>query len=152
MKKLSFLTAICAGLLAMSFTSCASYQNEAAVMSLGSNLNTYVEADIDYASAKKVEATVNTATLLGFIQLERNGNKTLRSANRYKGLTKRQSQALYRAKDNSGVDIILEPEFESEKHSWFFGAYRTSRTKVKGWGVNVKGIKEDKHQDCTPNR
>ena len=126
MKKLSFLTAICAGLLLVSFTSCASYQNEAAVMSLGSNLNTYVEAEIDYASAKKVEATVNTATLLGFIQLERNGNKTLRSANRYKGLTKRQSQALYRAKENSGVDIILEPEFESERHSWFFGAYRTS--------------------------
>lgn len=121
-------------------------------MSLGSNLNTYVEAEIDYASAKKVEATVNTATLLGFIQLERNGNKTLRSANRYKGLTKRQSQALYRAKENSGVDIILEPEFESERHSWFFGAYRTSKTKVKGWGVNVKGIKEDKHQNCIPNR
>jgi tRNA(His) 5'-end guanylyltransferase len=152
MKKLSSLTAICAGLLLASFTSCASYQNEAAIMSLGSNLNTYVEADIDYSSAKKVEATVNTATVLGFIQLERNGNKTLRSANRYKGLTKRQSQALYRAKENSGVDIILEPEFETEKHSWFFGAYSTSKTKVKGWGVNVKGIKEDKHQSSIPNR
>lgn len=151
MKKLSFLSAICAGLLTLSVSSCASYQNEAAIMSLGNNLNTYVEADIDYASAKKVEATVNTATLLGFIQLERNGNKTLRSANRYKGLTKRQSQALYRAKQNSGVDIILEPEFESEKHSWLFGVYRTSKTKVKGWGVNVRGIKEDKHQNVTPN-
>ncbi len=120
-------------------------------MSLGSSLNTYVEADIDYSSAKKVEATVNTRTLLGIIQLERNGNKTLRSANRYKGLTKRQSQALYRAKENSGFDIILEPEFESEKHCWFFGAYRTSKTKVKGWGVNVKGIKEDTHPNCTSN-
>ena len=70
MKKLSFLSAICAGLLILSVSSCASYQNEAAIMSLGNNLNTYVEADIDYASAKKVEATVNTATLFGFIQLE----------------------------------------------------------------------------------
>lgn len=120
-------------------------------MSLGNHLNTYVEADIDYASAKPVQASVNTATLFGFIQLERNGKKYLNSANRYKGLTKRQSQALYRAKENSGVDLILEPEFESEKHSWFFGAYRTTSTKVKGWGVNIKGIKEDTHQNTTPN-
>ena len=151
MKKLSFLTAMCAGLLAMSFTSCATYQKEAAIMSLGNNnINTYVEADLDYANAKKVQASVNTATLFGFIQLERNGNKTLKSANRYKGLTKREAQALYRAKENSGVDIILEPEFETEKHRWFFGAYRTSSTKVKGWGVNIKGIQKDQHG--IPNR
>lgn len=120
-------------------------------MSLGNNnINTYVEADLDYANAKKVQASVNTATLFGFIQLERNGNKTLKSANRYKGLTKREAQALYRAKENSGVDIILEPEFETEKHRWFFGAYRTSSTKVKGWGVNIKGIQKDQHG--IPNR
>lgn len=138
------MTVICAGLLAMSFTSCATYQKEAAIMTLGNgNINTYVEADLDYANARKVEASVNTATLLGFIQLERNGNKMLKSANRYKGLTKRESQALYRAKENADVDIILEPEFEIEKHSWFFGAYRTSSTRVKGWGVNIKGIQRD---------
>ena len=120
-------------------------------MSLGNNnINTYVEADLDYANAKKVEGIVNTATLFGFIALERNGNKLLKSANRYKGLSKRESQALYRAKENSQVDVILEPEFESEKHSWFFGAYKTSVTKVKGWGVNIKGIKEDKRG--VPNR
>jgi len=142
---------MCAGLLVMGVSSCATYQKEAAVMSLGSHLNTYVEADIDYASAKPVQASVNTATLLGFIQLERNGKKYLHSANRYKGLTKRQSQALYRAKENSNVDIILEPEFESEKHSWFFGLYKKTSTKVKGWGVNIKGIKEDQHPNCMPN-
>ena len=79
-------------------------------MSLGNNnINTYVEAELDYENAKKVQASVNTATLFGFIQLERNGNKTLKSANRYKGLTKREAQALYRAKENADVDIILEP-------------------------------------------
>ena len=120
-------------------------------MSLGNNnINIYVEADLDYANAKKVQGSVNTATLFGFIQLERNGNKTLKSANRYKGLSKREAQALYRAKENADVDIILEPEFETEKHSWFFGAYRTSSTKVKGWGVNIKGIKQDQHG--IPNR
>ena len=120
-------------------------------MTLGNNcINTYVEADLDYANAKKVEAAVNTATLFGFIQLESNANKTLKSVNRYKGLTKREAQALYRAKENADVDIILEPEFETEKHSWFFGAYRTSSTKVKGWGVNMKGIQKDQHG--LPNR
>ena len=38
-----------------------------------------------------------------------------------------------------------EPEFEMEKHSWFFGAYTKTSTKVKGWGLKVNGIKEDKH-------
>lgn len=42
------------------------------------------------------------------------------------------------------------PEFEKENHSWFLGVYKTSVTKVKGWGVNMNGIKEDKHG--TPNR
>ena len=151
MKKLSFLTAISAGLLVLSFTSCASYQKEAAIMTLGdNNINTYVEADLDYENAKKVQGSVNTATLFGCIQLERNGNKMLKSANRYKGLSKREAQALYRAKENADVDIILEPEFEIEKHSWFFGVYRTSSTKVKGWGVNIKGIKKDERG--IPNR
>lgn len=140
------MSTICAGILAVScFTSCASYQKEAAIMSLGSNnINTYVEADLDYDNAKRVEGQVHTSTLFGFIQLEQNGNKLLKSANRYKGLSKRESQALYRAKENSNVDVILEPEFESEKHSWFLGAYKTTNTKVKGWGVNIKGIKEDR--------
>ena len=146
MKKFSFIKAICAGLLVASFTSCASYQKEAAIMSIGgNNINTYVAADLDYANAKKVQATVNTRTLLGFIQLERNGNKTLKSVNRYKWLTKREAQALYRAKENADVDVILEPEFEKETHRWFFGLYKTTSTKVKGWGVNIKGIKEDNH-------
>ncbi len=111
----------------------------------GNSINTYVSADLDYANAKKVQASVNTRTLFGFIQLERNGNKLLKSANRYKGFSKAERQALYRAKENAEVDIILDPEFESEKHSWFFGLYRTTSTKVKGWGINVKGIKEDTH-------
>lgn len=114
-------------------------------MSLGSRLNTYAMADLDYENAQKVQATVKTATVLGFIQLERNGNKVLKSANRYKGLSKREGQALYRAKENADVDIILEPEFESEKHSYFLGLYRTSVTTVKGWGVNIKGIQKDPH-------
>lgn len=151
MKKLSFLSAVCAGLLTMSFSSCAMYQKEAAIMGLGNNnINTYVEADLDYDNAKKVQATVDRATLFGFIQLKRNGNQTLKSANRYKAFSKTEAQALYRAKESAGVDIILEPEFEREKHSWFFGVYRTSSTKVKGWGVNVKGIKRDQHG--IPNR
>lgn len=127
-------------------SSCASYEKSAPVMGVTSNnINTYVAADLDYDGAKKVEGVVDTRTLFGFIQLTRNGNKTLKSANRYKGIDKREAQALYRAKENSKVDIILEPEFEKEKHSYFFGAYKATTTKVKGWGVNIKGIKEDPH-------
>lgn len=152
MKKV-LLKVFCAGLLVASITSCASYTKEAPIMGIGGNsINTYVAADLDYANAKKVEATVNTRTVLGFIQLERNGNKTMKNTNRYKGLTKSERQALYRAKENSNFDIILDPEFEKETHSWFFGAYRTSTTKVKGWGIDIKGIKEDSHGATNADR
>lgn len=153
MKKFSILKAMCAGLLVMSFVSCASYKKDAAIMGIGGNsINTYVAADIDYANAKKVTGSVNTRTVLGFIQLERNGNKVLKSSNRYRSLSKKEAQALYRAKQDADVDIILEPEFETEKHSWFFGLYRTSKTRVDGWGVNIKGIKEDNHGVLNPQR
>lgn len=151
MKKTAVLSVVCGGLLLTSLAGCASYQKEAAVMSVGgTSVNTYVAADLDLENAKPVTATVETKTVLGFIPLVKNGNKTLKSVNRYKGLSKRESQALYRAKEAAGVDVILEPEFEKEKHCWFFGAYRTSKTVVKGWGVKVKGFVRDTHG--YPNR
>ncbi len=135
----------CLAIIATAMTSCASYLKTAPLMGITNNsINTYAAADIDYESVQKVSAEVNTQTFLG-ISLIKNGNKTLKSTTRYRGIGKRESQALYIAKEKSGADIILEPEFESEKHSWLFGAYRTSKTVVKGWGVKVKGIKEDKH-------
>lgn len=144
---------MCAGLLVMSLASCASYHKDAAVMGIGGNsINTYVAADIDYANAKKVTGSVNTRTVLWFIQLERNGNKALKSVNRYRSLNKKEAQALYRAKQEGDVDMILEPEFETEKHSWFFGIYKKSKTRVDGWGVNIKGLKEDNHGVLNPQR
>lgn len=129
----------------MFVTSCASYQKSAPIMGIGSNnINTYVEAELDYAGAKKVAGEVETKTLFGFIHLKKNGNKTLKSTNRYRYLDKREAQALYIAKENADVDIILEPEFEKEKHSYFFGLYKTTKTKVQGWGVKIKGLKEDR--------
>lgn len=141
MKKLNLFIAVCATVL---LSSCASYQKTAPIMGIGgNNINTYVAAELDYENAKRIEGTIETKTILGF-NLIFNGNKTIKSSNRYKGLNKRESQALYKAKSEANVDIILEPEFESENHSWFFGVYRTSKTKVKGWGINVKSIKEDR--------
>lgn len=134
------------GILAMSFASCAHYTVDGPVMGISSNsINTYVAADLDYKGAKQVSADVESNTLFGFINLTRNGDKQLTNSNRYKGLSKAERQALYRAKVNNNVDIIMEPEFTVEKHSWFFGAYKTRKVSVKGWGVNMKGIKEDPH-------
>lgn len=142
MKKGYVCSLVFSGLM---FASCASYQQTAPILGLGNNaINTYVAADIDYQSAKKVTATIETHTVFGF-NVIRNGNKTLKSSNHYRGIKKRESQALYKAKTESGVDMILDPEFECEKHSYFFGLFRKSRTTVNGWGVMLKGIKEDKH-------
>ena len=126
------------------FASCASYRITAPVIGFGGNkVNAYAEADIDYSSAKKVSATVETSYVFG-IPTVKNGNKTLKSKSYY-GLSKREAQALYRAKVNSDVDMILDPEFETEKHKYLFGLINNGKTTVTGWGVKVKGIKEDKH-------
>ncbi len=139
MKKIFILVFI----IAMMVTSCASYQKTAPMMGVeGTRINTYVAADLDYQNAVKVEGEVKTKHFLCF-PLSRNGHKYLTSTNRYRGLSDVEKQVLYRAKENSGKDIILDPQFEIEKHRWFFGAYRTSKTKVVGWGIDVKGIKED---------
>lgn len=135
-----------AGVATLAFSSCAHYTVDAPLMGISSNsINTYVAADLDYKGAKQISADVETKTLFGIFSLSRNGDKQLTNLNRYRGLSKPERQALYRAKMNNGVDIVLDPEFATEKHSWFFGAYKTRKVSVKGWGVNIKGIKEDAH-------
>ena len=142
MKKFKFF--IAAAFVALGFSSCAHYTMDAPVMGIANNsINTYVAADLDYKGAKKISAEVESKKLFGFISLVRNGDKQLTNSNRYKGLSKPERQALYRAKTNNNVDIIMEPEFTTEKHSWFFGLYKTRKVSVTGWGVNMKGIKED---------
>ncbi len=127
----------------MMLTSCATYEKTAPVLGItGRQLNTYVAADFDYENATRVEGEVQTKHFL-FFALKINGHKYLTSSNRYSGLTNPEKQALYRAKEISGKDVILDPHFEIEHHKWFFGAYRTSKTKVVGWGVDIKGFKED---------
>lgn len=151
MKNFRKIFVACVSVLA--FTSCAHYTVDAPVMGIsGNSINTYVAADLDYKGAKQISADVETKTLFGFINLNRNGDKQLTNTNRYKGLSKPERQALYRAKTNNNVDIVLEPEFTVEKHSWFFGAYKTRKVNVKGWGVNMKGIKEDTHANPNDTR
>lgn len=139
MKKILVSLAFAAAVMAMQ--SCASYTNSAAVKTMSPTLITNVEADIDYASQKKVSATVESQKLFGFISLSRNGNKLMYSSNNYRGLTKAERQALYRAKENSGADLIIEPEFTTESHSYCLGLYKTKKVTVNGWGVKMKGIK-----------
>lgn len=131
---------------ALGFTSCASYTKDAALMQIQNNtIETAVAADLDLENAKIVTADVNKQILFGFINLDQDRtNKALHNVNRYKGLNKLERVALYKATENSDVDVILEPTFVTEKHSWFFGVYKTRRVSVKGWGVKIKGLKEGK--------
>jgi hypothetical protein len=128
----------------ISFSSCASYTTTAPMQRISDNaISTYAEADIDYSTAKKVTATIETASVFGISTIS-NGNKTLRSSNHYRGLTKREAQALYKAKKDYDVDMILDPEFVYERHRFFFGLIKNGKTTVTGWGVKVKGIKDSR--------
>ena len=140
MKSLIKKTVILSSVIALA--SCASYRQTAPLIGYDNNhIGINVNADLDLEHAKKINATNETKHFLG-IPLVRNGHKTLKSSTFYKGLSERERQALYKAKTEANVDIILAPEFTAEKHCWLFGAFRKSSTTVTGWGVNVKGLKE----------
>ena len=147
MKKI-FNIALLTTIVLLFNTSCASWKQTGPVMTIkGNNINTYVAADLDYENAKRVEATMSFRSFCG-ISTKKNGNKTFHSSTRYKWLTKQEAKVLYKAKQEAGVDIILDPEFSVERHSYFFGLSVRKKITVKGWGVNIKGIKEDNSQNA----
>ena len=131
--------------------SCTSVRQTSPILAIGgNNITTNVKAVIDYDNVKRVQGSASTTRVLWIFKHTPNGGKKISANNRYRGLGNTENVALFRAKKSADVDLILEPEFETEKHSWFFGAYKKSSTKVKGWGVNIKGIKQDTHG--VPNR
>lgn len=133
-------------LSALVLTSCATYEKTGPIMGVQSNnVNTYVAADFDYANAKRIEGSVQRKTLFGFIPLVKNGKRYYTASNRYRGLSKVEQQALYRAKEDGNVDVVMEPNFETESHSYLFGLFTVTKTKVSAWGMNYKGLKEDPH-------
>ena len=138
MKKKYFLLL---GLCVILMSSCAFYEKTSPVFGYEDNsIKTNVTADLDVTNARKVSENIETQTLFGFIPLQHNGHKYLKSSNRYGALNKSESQVLYKLKQNSGADIILDPEFTSERHSWFLGLYKTTKITVDGWAVKVNKL------------
>jgi len=139
MKKINVLLM---GIAALTMTSCAFYSQTAPLVGISpDNIETNLVADLDMANAKTITATIKTRTLFGFIPLVKNGQTVIKNP-RYGSLTKSEGLALYKAKSEAGVDVILDPEFESERHSWLFGAYRTTTTVFRGYGVKVKSYRQ----------
>jgi hypothetical protein len=130
------------GIALFTLSSCAYYSQTAPVAGIDPNgIKVNVVADLDMENAKTVTATVKTKKLFGFINLVFNKRKYIRSP-RYRGFSESEGLALYRAKNDADVDVILDPEFECEKHSWFFGVYKTRTTTLRGLGVNIKGYQK----------
>lgn len=125
------------------FASCSSVKQTAPVMAIGgNNITTNVKADIDYDGVKKIQGSASTTRILWIFKHTPNGGKKISANNRYRGLSNTENVALYRAKQSADVDIVLEPEFETQTKSYFFGIYKKTDVKVKGWGANIKGFKE----------
>lgn len=123
--------------------SCTSVKQTAPVMAIGSNnIVTSVKADLDYANVKKIQGSATTHRVLWIFKHTVNGSKQLKSNNKYKGLNRTESTALYRAKAAADVDVILEPQFETETKSYFFGIYKRTKVKATGWGTNIKSFKD----------
>lgn len=130
-------------MLVMACASCTSVRQTAPVMGIaGNNIVTNVKADLDYDNVKRIKGSATTKRVLWIFNHTTNGNKRLSASNRYKGLSQAESVALYRAKSAADVDVVLEPQFEVETKSYFFGIYKRTQVNVVGWGVNIKSFKE----------
>lgn len=132
------------GMALLTLSSCAYYSQTAPITGIDpKGVKVNVVADLDLDNAKTVTATVKEKTVLWFIPIVINKQKYLRSP-RYRGVSELEGLALYRAKNDAGVDVILDPEFEYERHCWFLGIYKTRDITVRGLGVNVKGYLKEK--------
>lgn len=130
-------------LIVAAVSSCTTVKQTAPVMAIGgNNIVTNVKADLDYKGVKKINGNATTHRVLWIFSHTANGNKQLKSNNKYKGLNKTESVALYRAKVAGDVDMVLEPEFETEVKSYFFGIYKKTDVKMTGWGANIKGFSD----------
>ena len=129
-------------------TSCGTSKTATApIMAIGSNnIITNVKADLDYNNIKKIEGEATVNRILWIFSHTPKGAAQLQSNNKYKGLNKTQTTALYRAKTAANVDVVLEPEFTTETKSYFFGIFKKTKVKMTGWGANIKGF-----QDGTPS-
>lgn len=132
--------AVCALMVFMA-ASCTSVKETAPVMAIGNNnIVTNVKADLDYQGIKRVKGSATVHRVLWIFSSTPGGNKKLSANNKYKGLNKAEATALYRAKAAADVDVILEPEFDTETKSYFFGIYKKTVVKANGWGANIKGF------------
>ena len=124
------------------FASCGtSHTATAPVMAIGSNnIITNVKADLDYDNVKSISGEATTNRILWIFNYTPKGSAKLQANNKYKGLNATQSTALYRAKTDANVDMILEPEFVTQTKSYFFGIFKKTKVKCNGWGVNIKGF------------
>lgn len=142
MKTKLFVIALVATILGL--TSCSSVKQTAPVMALaGNSINTHIKADIDFEHIKRIKGGATTTRVLWIFNHTTNGNKKLTANNKYKGLSEGESIALYRAKTAADVDVVLEPQFDVETKSYFFGIYKRTKVNVVGWGANIKGFSED---------
>ena len=128
-------------------TSCGtSHTATAPVMAIGSNnIITNVKADLDYDHVQKIQGEATINRILWIFKQTPKGAAQLQANNKYKGLNATQSTALYRAKTEAGVDVVLEPEFTTQTKSYFLGIFKKTKVTCTGWGVNIKGF-----QDGTP--
>ena len=141
MKK--FIKMISVAAMVVLFASCTSVKETAPVMAIGgNNIHTNIKADIDYKGVKKISGSATTTRVLWIFNHTANGNKQIKANNKYKGLNKAEAVALYRAKNGADVDMVLEPEFETETKSYFFGIFKRTKVNMTGWGANIKGFKE----------
>ncbi|MDD6889689.1 MAG: hypothetical protein PUD39_05465 [Bacteroidales bacterium] len=141
MKKIFQFLMVCVVILGMA--SCSSVKQTAPVMAIGgNNITTNVKADIDYDGIKKIQGTASSTRILWIFKHTPNGGKEIKANNRYRGLSSTENVALFRAKQSADVDLILEPQFETQSKSYFFGIYKKTVVKATGWGANIKGFVE----------
>ncbi len=139
MKKISLFVV---ALFAIMLTSCASYQQTGAVEESCISMSTDLEMVLDLDNVVPVTATVKTTKNFGFKSSDYKTVLDDGTSSLFGGTSTIKRRALAKAKEAAGVDVILEPQYKIEKHSYFFGLFGSETCTVTGFGAKVKGFKK----------
>lgn len=131
--------------------SCSSYTKTGVVSPLvGTTVNAEsLKADIDF-NQQKITGESKLTYLFGFIKLS-GGNKlyedgTTKSVKLpFVGskMSRAKKAAMYDALDGTDYDLVANPQYKNEVHSYLFGLIKNYKSTVNGYGGKIKKIYQE---------
>lgn len=146
MKKLKLFAA--AGLTLLLMSSCSSTSKSGIIAPMDARMvpSKEIKADLDLDGETQVTGNSTMWYFLGFRVT--GGNKYFENLYEKRSLlggrtSKAQSCAMYDALEKGDYDMIVNPQYINETHSFLFGLIKRYDVLVKGYGAKIKKVYQE---------